>query len=178
MGNQDLVQVLKAEVALIQTLNQHLEQIRITLMETTTTAKLCNPKNPKEKSKENSPVGKGPGRAEGQEGEVDGEDGGDGAEGEEVVEVEEAVAEEEEVVAGAEEEAEEAEEPHEEPPEQNVPELQMTNLKLCLEDNSVKTCLEADSVDHLESERGMRAEELSCITTILIMTILCTPRIL
>lgn len=178
MGNQDLVQVLKVEVALIQTLNQHLEQIRITLMETTTTAKLCNPKNPKEKSKENSPVGKGPGRAEGQGGEVGGEGGGDGAEGEEVVEVEEAVAEEEEAVAGVAEEAEEAEEPREEPPEQNVPELQMTNLKLCLEDNLVKMCLEADSVEHLESERGMRVEELSCITTILIMTILCTPRIL
>uniref|UniRef100_A0A8B9NUS1 Bromodomain and WD repeat-containing protein 1 n=1 Tax=Accipiter nisus TaxID=211598 RepID=A0A8B9NUS1_9AVES len=39
VGNQDPVQVLKAEVAPIQTLNQHLEQIRITLMETMTTAK-------------------------------------------------------------------------------------------------------------------------------------------
>lgn len=177
MGNRDPVQVLKAEVAPIQTLNQHLEQIRITLMETMTTAKLCNPKNPKEKSKEKSPVGNGIGRAEGQGGGVDGGGGGDGVEGEEVVEVEEAVAEEE-VVAGEEEEAEEAEEPREEPPERNVPELQMMNLKICLEDNLVKMCLEGDSVDRLESKQGTRAGELSCTMTILIMTILCTPRIL
>lgn len=177
MGNQDPVQVRKAEVALIRTLNQHLEQIRITLMETMTTAKLCNPKNPKEKSKEKSPVGNGIGRAEGQGGEVDGGGGGDGVEGEEVVEAEEAVAGEE-VAAGEEEEAEEAEEPREEPPEQNVPELQMMNLKTCLEDNLVKTCLAGDSVDRLESKRGTKAGELSCTMTILIMTILCTPRIL
>lgn len=177
MGNQDPVQVLKAEVALIQTLNRHLEQIRITLMETMTTAKLCNPKNPKEKSKEKSLVGNGIGRAEGQGGEVDGGGGGDGVEGEEVVEAEEAVAEEE-VVAGEEEEAEEAEEPREEPPERNVPELPTMNLKICLEDNLVKTCLEGDSVDRLESKPGTRAGELSCTMTIPIMIILCTPRIL
>lgn len=84
---------------------------------------------------------------------------------------------EEEVVAGEEEEAEEAEEPLEEPPEQNVPELQMMSLKTCLEDSLVKTCLEGGSVDRLESKQGTRAGELSCTMTILIMTILCTPRI-
>lgn len=177
MGNQHPVQVLKAEVALIQTLNQHLEQIRITLMETMTTAKLCNPKNPREKSKEKSPVGRGIGRAEGQGGGVGGGGGADGVEGEEVEEVDEVVAEEE-VVAGEEEEAGEAEEPREEPPERNVPELQMMNLKICLEDNLVRTSLEADSVGRLESKQGTRAGGLSCITMILIMTILCTPRIL
>ena len=177
MGSRDPVQVLKAEAAPIQTLNQRLEQIRITLTETMTTAKLCNPKNPNEKSNGKSPVGSGIGRAEGQGGGVDGGGGGDGAGGDEAVEAEEAAAEEE-VAAGEEEEAEEAEEPREEPPERNAPELRMMNLKTCLEDSLVKACLEGDSADRLGSERGTRAGEPSCTTTILIMTILCTPRIL
>lgn len=164
-------------MAPIQTLNRHREQTRITLTETMTTAKLCNPRNPKGKSKEKSPVGNGIGRAEGQGGEVGGGGGGDGVEGEEVGEAEEAVAGEE-VAAGEEEEAEEAEEPREEPPEQNVPESQTMNLKICLEDSLVRTCLVGDSAGPLESKRGTRAGELSCTTMILIMTILCTPRIL
>lgn len=176
MGNRDPAPVLKAEAAPIPTPNRHLERTRITLTETTTTAKWCNPKNPKGKSKGNSLVGNGIGRAEGQGGEAAGGGGGDGAEGEEAAEEEEAAVEEEEA-AGEEDEAEGAEEPREEPPGQNGPELRMTNLKTCLEDSLVKACLGAGSADRLESKRGTRAGELSCTTTIRIMTILCTLRI-
>lgn len=177
MGSQDPVQALKADVALIQILNQPLEQIRITLMEIMTTVKLCK-LNPKEKLKGKFLVGKEIGRAEGQGGEVDGADGVDGAEGEEVAEEEEEAAAEEEEEAGEEEEAEEVEELHEEQPEPNVHEWQRMNLRIYLEADLVRICLEDDSVGHHELKQGTRAGELFYIMMIQITTTLCTPRIL
>lgn len=164
-------------MALIQTQNQPPEQTRITLTATTTTAKLCNPKNPNGKSNGNSLGANGIGRAEGQGGGADGAGGAGGAEGEEGAEVEEAAAEEE-AAAGEEGEAEEAEGPHEEPPEQNVPGSPTMSLKISLGDSLGRTCLEGDSADPLGSKPGMRAGELSCTMMTPTMTILCTPRIL
>lgn len=177
MGNRDPAPALKAEAALIPTRNQPPEQTRITSMATTTTAKLCNPKNPNGKSNGNSPGANGIGRAEGQGGGADGAGGAGGAEGKEGAEVEEAAAEEG-AAAGEEGEAEEAEGPHEEPPERNAPGSPTMSLKTSLGDSLGRTCSEGDSAALLGSKPGTRAGELSCTTTTPTMTILCTPRIL
>lgn len=138
-------------------------------METMTIANSYKP-GLKENSESNMPMEKETGRQEAQE---EGADGADGVDGVEEAEEEEAGDEEveEEVQVPLEGEGEEEEEEVllEEPPEPNVHVLQMMNLIPCFQDVSV---------DCLELKQETKAGGLFYIMMILIMTILCPPKIL